>query len=149
MMKIDGRNRFFKAVLLVCVIMQAVALMPHHHHADSETVCLNYTHVSHDGESDVCAKDHDHSKAHPYTSCNSYNIVVAQPEYRNDDMEEVVSDLPDCGCGICVTELIAEIFNGDIADEAVDDVTHTGESESYLRVYLATARPTRAPDFIG
>mgnify|MGYP006976537564 CR=1 FL=1 len=41
-----GNNRFAKTVLLLCVLMQAVALMPHHHHGDPTAVCLNYSHIN-------------------------------------------------------------------------------------------------------
>lgn len=141
------RNRFFKAVLLVCVLMQAVALMPHHHHDDSDAVCLNYLHLSPDSCQDVCSDNHEHADQ-PYSTCSSYNIVVAQPESRGNEVEEIAVSLPDCGCGLCAIGIEEEMFNA----KGVELPYYSTENdipESYIRLYLTAARPCRAPDFIG
>lgn len=146
----DRRHNLFKYILLVCVLMQAVALMPHHHHGDSNAVCLNYIHLNADSCGDVCSDGHNHNNADlPYSTCSSYNIVVAQPESRNNEVDEVLSvDLPDCGCGLCVSVFDAERFvakSVELPSYVKGDDIH----KSYLRIYLAAARPCRAPDFIG
>lgn len=149
MMKIDRRNNFFKAILLICVLMQAVALMPHHHHVESNAVCLNYVHLTTGSCNDVCSDSQNHEHADlPYSTCSSYNIVVAQPENRNNDTEEVSIDLPDCGCGLCVSAVETDKF---VAQSIEFNYNHAGSDtpESYLRLYLTSARPCRAPDFVG
>ena len=75
-----GNNRFAKTVLLLCVLMQAVALMPHHHHGDPTAVCLNYSHINGANPCrNVCTGTGSHN-TQPYASCASHSLTVAQPQ---------------------------------------------------------------------
>ena len=93
-----GNNRFAKTVLLLCVLMQAVALMPHHHHGDLTAVCLNYSHINGANPCrNVCTGTGSHTQ--PYASCASHSLTVAQPQPREEGLEEAVAaHSPECGC---------------------------------------------------
>ena len=148
-----GRNKLMQVFLLACVMMQVVALMPHHHHGDSDAVCLNYTHLSASTAGDCCGDvhlgdSHDHSGT-PFTACTTAgNLVIAQPEFRDNSATEIVADLPDCGCGACVIDdtvfALEQITAGILSAYRLHP-----EAEPYLRIYLTDATPCRAPDFIA
>lgn len=97
-----GNNRFAKTVLLLCVLMQAVALMPHHHHGDPTAVCLNYSHINGANPCrNVCTGTGSHN-TQPYASCASHSLTVAQPQPREEGLEEAVAaHSPECGCLSC------------------------------------------------
>ncbi|MFR7708762.1 MAG: hypothetical protein ACLUZZ_06770 [Alistipes inops] len=75
-----GNNRFAKTVLLLCVLMQAVALMPHHHHGDPTAVCLNYSHINGANPCrNVCTGTGSHA------TYASHSLTVAQPSRARRD----------------------------------------------------------------
>ena len=77
-----GNNRFAKTVLLLCVLMQAVALMPHHHHGDPTAVCLNYSHINGANPCrNVCTGTGSHN-TQPYASCASHNPSRARRDWK-------------------------------------------------------------------
>lgn len=128
--------------------MQAVALMPHHHHGSSDSVCINYSHINFGSDcDDVCTGDHKHD-AHPYTSCTSHNIVIVQPDSREERVEEIAADLPDCSCGLCIFDFVGGENDDRLASIRLSEYGDQTDHESYLRVYITTALPCRAPDFV-
>ena len=89
-----GNNRFAKTVLLLCVLMQAVALMPHHHHGDPTAVCLNYSHINGANPCrNVCTGTGSHN-TQPYASCASHSLTVAQPQPREEVALQGFGDAP-------------------------------------------------------
>ncbi len=65
-------------IVILCTLMQIATTMPHHHHGDSNTVCLNYTHLEH-SHNDCHTAGHDHSHDHA-SICNNTPIELAEPE---------------------------------------------------------------------
>lgn len=148
-MKILGNSFLTKAVLLLCVLMQAVALTPHHHHGNGGSVCLNYTHLYEaDVCGDVCADTGEHN-GQPYAVCQSHTMTVAQPQERDEVVVEVSEHHDhDCGCATCI---------GDAAEAAVEHMAaitingigeYNDSTNSYIREYFTAALPCRAPDFM-
>lgn len=80
-------SKMVRFLLLLCIFMQCVVSMPHHHHKDVEGACINITHVV-GRHLDSCAEGgckshaqrHDHNATSPITACTSKHFVTIQPE---------------------------------------------------------------------
>ncbi len=143
-----GNSCFAKTVLLLCVLMQAVALIPHHHHATATAVCLNYAHLY---KANPCGSICTGSNAHhtqPYASCLSHGITVAQPQQEEDGIEEPAADhAPDCGCAACTADFETFVTHNR-TETAFHGYGRHSDPEPYIRIYLTDALPCRAPDFM-
>lgn len=162
MFRMNG-SKIVRAALILCVLMQVVAMTPHHHHAGDESVCLNYFHlndgVEHDGccdsasqahGHDGCCDDHGHDND-PFTTCNSHNLVITQPERERPETEVQVSVIihPDnCFCGICGNLTDIAISEAASALTTVEYLTRPDIEPSLIR-YISTALSPRAPDFMA
>jgi len=147
-MRYLGNKGVTKLVLLLCVLMQAVALMPHHHHGDSAIACLGYGHRA---ESEAChtpCSNHTSHATVPFPSCLSHSITATQPEPRAEAAEEIATDhSPACGCPCC-TESSFSFTLGVLLQVVLQTREGGPRIEPYLRSYLTDALPCRAPDFM-
>ena len=143
-------NSFWvRTVLLLCVLMQAVALMPHHHHGDAAAVCLNYFHMYDTGAcGDVCTGADSHS-SQPYVVCHLHGITVVQPQEREDVAAEwTVGHDHDCGCAACARDAAFAAMEH-LASRAVPcGEVCCDDAASRIRDYFTAALPCRAPDFM-
>lgn len=148
MRKVSG-NKFIQVFLVLCVAMQVVALMPHHHHGDGEGACVNFFHVY--GEPDAgcgggCQGDHEHEHP-PYHACTAHQLVIAQPERQQSEAVEESITLPDdCRCGYCTSpeEFRIALYCTQILSE---EYRHRPDVVPILMRYVSTVGLTRAPDF--
>lgn len=77
-------NLYVRIALLLCIFVQNVVSMPHHHHAEDKTLCINVFHVldksnaadCNDGHK--CAGHQNHQS--PITTCVATHFVTLQPE---------------------------------------------------------------------
>lgn len=146
-----GNSFFAKTALLFCVLMQAVAVMPHHHHGDDLPVCLAYSHVYEaDSCGSVCTGAHVPDHHRPYAACAAHSITVVQPDQRDECVVAAQSSphQPDCGCVACAGDTAARVTAVRITASFEGCVVHS-DTEPYLRHYLVRALACRAPDFMG
>lgn len=138
-----------KLILLLCVAMQVVAVMPHHHHGESVHLCMDSEHVSL-RDADGNSRDASHShQGFPFAVCPSHSPVVAQPDPREEEVAQTVTDhLPDCGCVHCAPKSV-ECISENLMAAFLSGRRRGDSAHSYLIVYLADALPCRAPDFVG
>lgn len=139
---------------MICVVMQVAAMMPHHHHADSEAPCINFLHLSPDhadAVADNCCEgcsadghDHDHS---PFTSCNTHSLVITQPEREKIETEAAETTLPgECHCVLCT--LIQEFRSTEYATARLETEYRTRpDVERPATQYVGRNSSPRAPDF--
>ena len=142
-------NRFVKAMMLVCVIMQMLAFMPHHHHGTGQEACMNYAHLVSGGcLNDLC--DGSHAPRQHDVLCPYSHMAVASQNEREEAVPEISDDHDHdcCGCGLCVSDMViddsAVRFRVDIQEYG-----RPGGVETYMTAYLAAALPCRAPDCMG
>lgn len=143
-----GNSNVIKIILLFCVAMQVVAVMPHHHHGENVHVCLDSAHAAgSEVHRDMCSVVHS-NHGFPYTVCLSHGIVMAQPDVRDDSVEEAVTDhMPDCCCLHC-TPQAAEFVSENLVETFLSGFSGDHSPESYLTTYITDALPCRAPDFM-
>lgn len=143
-----GNSIFAKLILLLCVSMQVVAVLPHHHHGESVHLCLDAGHAVVDEEPGGLSVAHlPHSRS--YAVCASHGIVMARPEFRDDAVREAVTDhFPGCCCPCCFSDVAAFISENRV-EAFLNGYSRQSDPEPFLRTYLTDALPCRAPDFMG
>lgn len=109
-------NILVRALLMLCILMQCVAIMPHHHHGSSEVACINPLHCTDPAEGKECHGDapcpaHNHSHDAPLTNCCFKQIVSAQPQREQEHIEVCLCDLH------CKAEFVVD-------NSAILDVVH-------------------------
>ncbi len=167
-----GRNIFVRAALLVCVLMQLAAMLPHHHHEGGEAVCVDYFCT---GQGDDCGEcssfsscgscgahdcgsasgHHDeghhgtghHGSDHAPALCSAHTIVIAQPERESMVVAAGAEDIGDDfgnTCAIAAERLMAARVTGllNLKLEVRPDA-----KPIHIR-YISIARPSRAPDAV-
>lgn len=142
-MKEIGKYRLSQLVVAVCVVMQIVAFMPHHHHGSHEA-CIDSGHlfslVSCGGS---CA---GHAgEEHPTATCDGIGAILSVPDHREGPPAAQDLVLRDCHCRHCLFDIPASLY-----DPCGDDDSSPGESSpaAIVRRYLAAARGCRASDHI-
>lgn len=136
-----GRLRKYgiMALVVLCSLMQLALTMPHHHHGDSEVVCLNFTHLAHDHH-DCHSAGHDHSHHHT-TTCGTTTLEFAEPELRT-------LKAPTESC-IVLNETPAEpepIFTiGEVESGHSTTLLQQESVENPIRLFLIRAHSVRAP----
>lgn len=56
--------------------------MPHHHHENDDTVCINFLHLLNDPDAlcePNCGNSSEHSHDIPAATCNKHSIVIFEP----------------------------------------------------------------------
>lgn len=141
-----------KIILTLCMVMQCVAVMPHHHHGQSNSACINPLHCINDGEScrtdSSCAhsEGHDHSHDNPITTCSLHQFVNVQPQKEQNQVEA-------CLCDLHCDALYAD------DDKFANDIVYLQTTFSSAccgeivppalwQDYFARALPVRAPSFV-
>lgn len=143
-----GDNRFVKAMMLVCMVMQMLAFMPHHHHGVSHGACMDYTHLlSGNCLNDLCDGSHTPSR---HDALCPYSHMTADRQSREEVVPEFSGDHDHdrCGCGVCVADMA--IDDSEVRFRV--DIQEYGRPESvgsYMTDYLVAALPCRAPDYMG
>lgn len=141
-------------MLVVCVVMQMVALMPHHHHSGNPSPCVNAAHVwnlASDACGDRCEgghDDHDHDHDSPVAACGSFRMVILQPERERTEVSAAEMALPTgatdifcaSGCLKCMAREVADIFR---------EISPAPEAVPLITDYITEAIPPRAPDYLA
>lgn len=127
-----------KLVLVVCVTMQSLVVLPHHHHNGNPAACFNPMHclASHQEEGTVCSGghccdhdhdyDHDHDEEHDIASCN---IKIDLPDSVRDRQATV------CLPAVALLDAVASMA----------DMISSEESRLYLST-LACRQVRLGPD---
>lgn len=142
------KNIIVRAMVGVCIMMQIVAFMPHHHHSGSNVACINFTHLL-DHSDDLCEGhcdgDHEHAET-PIAVCSSHHLVITEPERQQIEIILPETPLPESGIDM----------------QCFSDVLKIKETETLhifrkynlpsgwtipLMNYICAAIPPRAPDF--
>ena len=145
------RNKLICTLLVFGVVMQVLAMMPHHHHTGSEAACINFLHLSHDhadSPADCCGDDHGHD-SEPSTPCNTHTLVITQPGREKAGFEEVEISVPDdCHCASCVMADAGGIT--EYATSCFDSKLRNGPDIDLPAVkYIGKGLSPRAPDFLA
>lgn len=127
------------ALVLLCSLMQLVATMPHHHHGDSEVVCLNYLHLNHDHH-DCHSAGHDHSHQHS-TICGTTTLELAEPELRT--LKAPTESCIDLSVTIAEPEEPATIGTPDRGHSTT--LLQQESIENPIRLFITRAHSVRAP----
>lgn len=126
-------------LVVLCSLMQLAATMPHHHHGDSEVVCLNYRHLAHDHH-DCHSAGHDHSHQHS-TTCGTRTLELAEPELRT--LKAPTESCIDLSVTIAEPEQPKTIGT---PDRGHSTPLFCQESiENPIRLYITRAHSVRAP----
>lgn len=144
----------------LCLVMQVLALMPHHHHGEDDALCFNISHCieitdSHSHSDMACSADcececdhrHDHSHNTRDGKCMAGNMAVVRFDrdgirinvLDNDDILQYATftvGSADDACGHCYFDNITDLRMRQ--NPGVPPV-HTG--------YIAEALQPRAPSF--
>ncbi|MBQ4279326.1 MAG: hypothetical protein IJC16_05180 [Rikenellaceae bacterium] len=153
MMYMIERNVAVRLVMMVAIVMQFVALTPHHHHNGQETPCFNILHCPASG-CDAAAARHrcgDGSDSEPteQADCSLSSLVVVQP----------VRDDSECYCHTHhhalshLDLLVADLFFTDPADALpglypADTPVETPCLQYTPARYVAETGSLRAPPFM-
>lgn len=136
-----GRLRKYgiMALVVLCSLMQLALTMPHHHHGDSEVVCLNFTHLAHDHH-DCHSAGHDHSHQHT-TTCGTTTLEFAEPELRT-------LKAPTESCIVLNDVVVEPIEPNTISTPESGHSTTLLQQESIenpIRLFIIRAHSVRAP----
>ena len=147
-------TRVFKLFMVFCLCMQAVAMMPHHHHGEDEIPCLNFVHCFGSQSGMECSNDgakrgHEHDNSHGTsdTKCVLSDIEIIRID-TNDIRSTLLSDddilayavftvgSEEDACGHCYADHMLKLsIRCNIGVKPV----HTA--------HIAVATPPRAPSF--
>lgn len=136
--------------MLVCIALQSVAMMPHHHHVDSLAFCIDCIHLC---EENACSEsDHDtFPDDHEPLACSSQEMILTAPESFAFKAQISCID-HHLHCAHC-TCLPCDINTFALLDDCLSSVIfcdHRQNVGSSLYVtHVVSAIPPRAPDFLS
>ena len=148
-MYIFRNSRNLSMVVLLCLFVQMLALMPHHHHGSDETPCFNPIHcVMPDGacsDENGCAGHGDYA---PETTCSMKVDPAELGGTHSHRAISVVLDLP----ATQPTQLLSlsdEAENPALCTHSVRRCRHVLRAVSICVDYLVIAHPFRAPNLLA
>lgn len=133
------RKYITMALVMLCALMQLALTMPHHHHGNSEVVCLNYSHLNHNHH-DCHSAGHDHSHQHS-TICGTTTLEFAEPELRT-----LKAPTESCIERIATTSEPEQPKSiGEPVSGYSTILLHLENTENPIRIYITRAHAVRAP----
>lgn len=149
-MRLRKQKWIIRTAAAVCIAVQALVIVPHHHHGDSEAPCFNIDHCAnhtqeHDEDRPGCCHDHCTPEQEP-VSGHQCSVKI--------DAAQVVSEYSYRAI-LCEISLINDFF----APEPIisPELTNSIHSFTLTRwrqqpcpvdryaLFIAEARPARAP----
>lgn len=148
-------RKIFVLLMGLCLCMQVLALMPHHHHGEDERPCINLIHCIGDTYVHECAaneppsladrqeeeENHNHGTKDGKCSINKIDVLrVDREDVRNnlDILLHLVFIVGSEGdsCGHCYLDNILEL-----------NIKQNPDVTPVHVAYIAVAMPPRAPSF--
>ncbi len=141
-MALNGKNIFGRVVLLLCMAVQFISFMPHHHHAGSELPCFLSSHcvpAAHE-----CCGGHDHDAAADDCSVSQITSYEARTSANESRVDVPVVDLAPDLVQECPATLIAAIAA--TLRHGWHDAPAPG---GFFTEYVAPQIPCRAPSLFA
>lgn len=148
----------FKLFMVLCIALQSVVLFPHHHHTDSEAICISITNCldshsdfrNHQGCTHHTQCDGHSMQSHSHDSgsgeCSADQIVVIKPQNELTTnvtqsylSSEIPSPVPFINC--------CDHSKGSIS--ALKTMLSPSDPESIVIKYITKALPLRAPNTLS